>query len=200
MAITIKIIVFFSFMLQGFCVFGADWKLEKNKDGIKVYTRSTEGSDILEFKALCEVDATRKRVAEVVARITDYPNWFPDCENAQVLKSISSTKRKIYYEIDLPWPASNRDVIMILRVDVDNANKTTTIFFDHTSTGKAEKDGVVRMPNAKGFWKLKTVDDKTKVQYQFLADPGGSLPTWIINMFIVDGPYDTFVALKEKLG
>ncbi|OIQ24285.1 MAG: hypothetical protein BM555_07240 [Crocinitomix sp. MedPE-SWsnd] len=179
--------------------FPADWKLEKNKDGIKVYTRSTNGSEILEFKAICEVSASRKRVAEVVARITDYPNWFPDCAHAQVLKSISPTKRKIYYEIDLPWPASNRDVVMVLSVDVDNSKKTTTINFDHATGGKDKKDGVVRMPSAKGFWKIVTVGKKSKVTYQFLADPGGSLPTWIINMFIVDGPYDTFVALKKKV-
>jgi len=186
-------------MLMSFHAIAADWKLEKNKDGIKVYTRSTEGSEILEFRAISEVNASRKRVAEVVARITDYPNWFPDCANAQVLKSISPTQRKIYYEIDLPWPASNRDVIMVLSVDVDNAKKTTIINFDHATGGKAKKDGVVRMPSAKGFWKIVTEGTKSKVTYQFLADPGGSLPTWIINMFIVDGPYDTFVALKKKV-
>jgi hypothetical protein len=187
------------FFLFPSILFAEDWKLERNIDGIKVYTRATEGSEILEFKTTCEVDASRLRVAEVVARITDYPNWFPECENAQVLKSISSTKRKIYYEIDLPWPASNRDIVMFLRVEVNNAKKTTYLYFDHTTGGKAEKDGVIRMPNAKGYWKLETAGSKTKVHYQFLADPGGSLPTWIINLFIVDGPYDTMVALREKL-
>ena len=179
--------------------FANDWQLEKNKEGIKVYTREKAGSEILEFKAICEVAAPRLRVAEVVARITDYPNWFPDCANAQVLKSISSTKRKIYYEVDLPWPTSNRDVVMMLRVEVDKSAHSTTIFFDHATGGKAEKEGVVRMPYADGFWKLTTIGKKTKVHYQFIADPGGSLPAWVINMFIVDGPYDTLIALKERL-
>ncbi len=33
-----------------------NWEIDKNKDGIKVYTRAEEGSDFKAFKAIVEVD------------------------------------------------------------------------------------------------------------------------------------------------
>lgn len=186
------------FLTITFSAHSISWKLEKNKDGVKVYTRSSEGTEVLEFKALATVKAPRLRVAEVIARITDYPNWFPDCAEARVLESISSTQRKVYYRLDLPWPTSDRDAAMLLRVDVDEDKHQTTIFFSKTS-GADVVDGVVRMPAADGFWKLTSNGSYTDLHYQFLADPGGSLPAWVINMFIVDGPYDAIMALKKKL-
>jgi hypothetical protein len=175
------------------------WELEKNKNGIKIYTRSTDQSRIKEFKAITTVNAKRIRVAEIIARITDYVNWYPDCSDAKILEEISSTERKVYYRIDLPWPTADRDIIMNLKVKVNNEKKETLLLFTQSSGGKKKVDGVVRMTFAKGYWKLVTEGSQTKVHYQFIADPGGSLPDWIINMFLVDGPYDTLVALKKKL-
>jgi hypothetical protein len=176
-----------------------DWKLEKNSEGIKVYTRSNEGSEVLEFKATATINASRMSLAKIIANVAGYPNWFPNCSSAQLVEVISSTQRKYYYKLDLPWPASDRDAVMLLSVDVNNGAGITILNFTK-STGKPEVSGVIRMPAADGFWKLKTISEsKTELEYQFLADPGGSLPTWIINMFIVDGPFDTLIALKAKL-
>jgi hypothetical protein len=174
------------------------WKLEKNENGVKVYTRITDKSDIKEFKAITTIFADRIDIARCVARVTDYPNWFPDCGESKVIDNISSTKRKTYYRVDLPWPTTDRYCYMIMRVETDKAKKQTTIHFNDTD-GKAV-NGCVRMKSADGFWRLTTTgENKTEVVYQFVSDPAGSLPTWIINMFIVDNPYDAMLALKEKM-
>lgn len=176
-----------------------DWELEKNANGIKVYTRKNEGQPIKEFKAVSTIFASRVRIAEVVTRITDYPNWFPHCGEAKVRKIISSTERQVYYRLDLPWPADDRDCLMTMKVILNKVKKETIINFSNIG-GDTKLSDAVRMPDAKGFWKLTSLEDeKTKVTYQFSSDPGGNLPSWIINMFIVDGPYDTFIELKKKV-
>ena len=191
--------ILFLFLVFGLPDSSFSWELEKNKNGIKVYTRKTDQSSIKEFKAITTVDAKRLRVAEIVARVSDYINWFPKCSDSKTLKEISSTERKVYYRVDLPWPTADRDIIMNLKVKVNKEKKETLLLFTQSSGGMNKVDGVVRMPYAKGYWKLTTVGDQTKVHYQFIGDPGGSLPDWIINMFIVDSPYDALVALKAKL-
>ena len=196
-----KLVLFISFILIGASSIAADeWELEKSGNGIKVYTRTAEDSDIKEFKAITNVLADRKSIAQVVTRVTDYPNWYPDCGESRVLDIISPTERKCYYRVDLPWPTSDRDCIMLMRVKVDNTKKTTTVYFSDTDPTRELNDDCVRMTQADGFWRIKELgDNKCQVTYQFESDPGGSLPAWLINMFIVDGPYDTLVALKEKV-
>lgn len=179
--------------------FAGNWKLEKDKKGIKVYTRESDDSDFKEFKALATIKADRMKIAKVLTRVSDFMNWYPDVSESRVLKIISPTKRIIYYKVDVPWPADDRDVVLNFNVKTDNKKKETLIYMDENLNTKSEVLGVVRMKKAEGFWKLTSVGNHTKVHYQFLGDPGGGLPSWLVNMFIVDGPYDTIIALKEKV-
>jgi hypothetical protein len=174
------------------------WELEKNANGVKVYTRDNDNSDIKEFKAVATVFADRFEIARCVSRVGDYPNWVPNTKDCRVVEVISPQKRKVYSRLDIPWPATDRDGYMIMRVETIKEKKQTTVYFDDCP-GKKNSD-CVRMASANGFWRMTTLDkNKTEVVYQFVSDPAGSLPSWIVNMFIVDGPYDTMIALKKKL-
>ena len=63
------------------------------------------------------------------------------------------------------------------------------------------KEDFIRLKTAKGSWEITPLkDNKTQIKYQVMADPEGSLPPMIINMFIVDGPYTTLQNLKERIG
>jgi len=47
------------------------------------------------------------------------------------------------------------------------------------------------------MWIFENLDTKkTKVTYQMHAEPGGSLPAWLINSSVVDPPYKTLINLK----
>jgi hypothetical protein len=35
------------------------------------------------------------------------------------------------------------------------------------------------------------------VTYQLLVDPAGYVPAWIINLAVVDGPYETALHLRD---
>jgi hypothetical protein len=37
------------------------------------------------------------------------------------------------------------------------------------------------------------------IEYVAQADPGGSIPAWVSNMFITKGPYETFKLLRTAL-
>jgi START domain len=62
------------------------------------------------------------------------------------------------------------------------------------------KSGVVRIANSKGKWVLSPVNKgRVKIVYTLHADPGGSLPAWLINMFVTKGPSQSFRKLKVHL-
>jgi hypothetical protein len=35
------------------------------------------------------------------------------------------------------------------------------------------------------------------VEYQLLVNPGGNVPAWIVNMAVIDGPFETGVNMRE---
>lgn len=178
----------------------SDWELEKDKDGIRVYTRSPGDSDVKEFKVYADINADRIEILKILTRAGDYMNWMPNVDESRVLEVVSDTKRIVYYKVDCPWPTSNRDLVLDFWVENDEEQEATYIRLKENNSAKKEVSDCVRMKKAHGYWKLTTIaKNKTKVYYQFLGDPGGSLPSWLVNMFIVDGPFDTFVALKKKV-
>jgi len=65
-------------------------------------------------------------------------------------------------------------------------------------TYKPEAKGYVRVAQVEGFWKLVPKgDNQTEVTYQVHTEPGGSVPSWLANKFVVDAPFNTLKALKE---
>ena len=65
---------------------------------------------------------------------------------------------------------------------------------------KPQVKGVVRLPKLIGHYKLTRVGPKkTLVEYQVEADPGGSLPDWIVERVAKDMPYQTLAHLRDRV-
>jgi len=63
-----------------------------------------------------------------------------------------------------------------------------------------EKSGMVRVPRSDISWYVTMPSEKTiSIVYIFDAEPGGSLPAWVVNMFTDKGPYESFKKLSELL-
>ena len=192
------IIFYATFLLSPQCFAGnGAWELEKNEDGIKIYTRTVDGENIREFKALTTIAASRKIIAKIIVNINDYVNWYPDISEATIMKKIGDGQYYVYNVLDLPWPASDRDGVS--KMTITKSEGTTLINMKSINGLIDESDDYVRITKSYGFWKLKTVGRETSVHFQYFASPGGSLPDWIINMFIVDNPFETLTLLKKKV-
>jgi hypothetical protein len=176
-----------------------EWKLEKTGNDIKVYTRQSEGSSIKEFKAVTTVTANMKSLESLIENVSDYPNWQTNIATAKILKQVNKTEQYIYYTTDLPWPMTDRDVVIFSEktVEVDGTVRYNILSKPDYITGT---DDFLRIKNAKGIWQLTPQGNKIEIIYQFYGDPAGSIPSSIINMFIVDGPYSTLLNMKKKVG
>jgi hypothetical protein len=52
----------------------------------------------------------------------------------------------------------------------------------------------------KAQWTITPLKDGSlSLEYQLLVDPGGSVPAWLVNLAVVDGPFETMSALREKV-
>jgi len=177
------------------------WKLSKSKDGIKVYTRIPEGSKFKEYLAETTVQASPEQLVKVLKDVDHYTDWMAHIKSARLIKEDGKDEFYVYSEISVPWPFNNRDEVTKTVVSKDESSGTYNIFIVMIPDMLPENKGVVRMPEGKGKWVIEPVKDgMTQIVNQFIGDPGGSIPSWVVNMFIVDGPYKTLEGLKEILG
>ena len=174
-----------------------DWRLDKDKDGIRVYTREVEGIPIREFRVEAETSGTLQEISSLFRDVDNYASWMPDIKEASVIERVSTDIYIYHMIIGAPFPVTDRDLVTemtfsesddILRIDF-------RVMPDHIP----EKDDHVRMQYFTGHWKFEREGDKTKITNRFLSDPGGSIPNWVINSFISRNPYNTIKNLKARL-
>ena len=97
----------------------SEWGIEKNKNGIRVYTRKTDASPIKEFKAITMIDASFKTLVKILDDSDNYSNWIANCDFSKTLKKVSDGERIDYAKIKVPWPLSDRDMISKYKYSID---------------------------------------------------------------------------------
>jgi hypothetical protein len=177
-----------------------DCALRKDKDGVRVYTCLAEHTKFKSIKASFEVHATPEQVIDIVLNANDYNNWQYHTINAHVLKQKSETELIYYTEIVSPWPASNRDLVVHLKVEHDIATRNIKVYANSIPDYIPTKEGIVRVPMSKSQWTVKPIDESTlQIEFTMLVDPGGSVPAWLINMVAAEAPYESFRNFKNKI-
>ncbi len=177
-----------------------EWSLEKNEDSIKVFTRETSNNTLKEVKVLFTVKSTPNEIANTVLDTQNHDVWMENVDAAKLLKTINQNESYIYYEFDFPWPSSNRDVINHTKIYRDSNNNITKITTAASPDFIPEKDGIVRITLSEGSWLFKSLDNGlVEVTHFLLASPGGDVPDWVVNMFIINQPFESHKKLKKYL-
>ncbi len=178
----------------------SDCSLRIDKDGVKVYSCKAENSKIKSLKTTVNVKATPQQVIDIVLNVNDYNNWQYHTVNAHVLEQKSKTELIYYTEIAAPWPASNRDLVVSLKIDHNVLQRTIIIHANSIPDFIPQKKGIVRIPMSKSQWTVKPVSDsELSVEFIMLVDPGGSVPAWLINMVAAEAPYESFRNFKNTI-
>jgi hypothetical protein len=176
-----------------------DWKLRKEESGVKIYTRSIEGSPYDEFKATVTIQNTSlTRVLDVIMDVKNYPKNFPNCASAQVLEQRGKYSDIHYITIKAPWPVADRDAIYEATTSFSEDGKHARVKLIPRGNYKEEDKNFIRVHNGQGFWELDEVaPGSVQVVYQFHADPAGEIPGWLANLVIVSNPLKTLESLRN---
>jgi hypothetical protein len=167
------------------------WKLERNKNNVKVYTRNIEGSQLKEFQAITTIDGSVNSLLALIKDFGAYHLWIDNYKMAKQIKKVSEDEYYFYLEIATPWPVTNRDIVVHLKFK-KNTDGSVIVAMNGLPDYMDKNEKLIRMPKLKGFWKLTPKEDgKTEVICQVHAEPGGSVPDWLANSMMTDGPFNT---------
>lgn len=185
------------FLMTSFTNNTSTWEKAYEYENTRIYTRSTD-SGIKEFKAITTVNANIKSVLAVMRDYKAHPDWMRAIDKCQLVQQVTSKTRYLYYTIDMPWPLWDRDLVS-KSTFYPKKDKSVLMKMEAAPTKKSNSKNHVRMKSAKGYWLVTPISKtKTKVVYQYKADPNGISKT-LVNMFLLEAPKATFVGLKEQV-
>lgn len=177
-----------------------EWEFVREGHGIVVHRREVKGSPLHEFRGRGVVKAPIERVYAVVRDAERRTQWMGNCAASWGI-DLRDAEQTIYYRTKAPWPLFDRDVILYGKSGIDLDNGVWVVPFASVEHPEGpEVKGVVRMPFLRGHWKLFPQEGgkETLVEYQVHADPGGSLPNWVVNWVSRKLPYETLLGLRRQ--
>ncbi len=185
-----------TFLLFSFLISAAQeseaWKLLKEENGIRVYSKPDIYSDMKIIKAETVAKTTLSTLITLIRDAENHQNWVFNCTHAEILELIDSTDWYYYAQTDAPWPVSDRDVVTKVTFYQDKDTKTVTFKSTGVPDYIPQKPGYIRIPETESYWIFEPLDNrKINIIFKLKINLGGSIPQWLTNMVIAKGPYNT---------
>jgi len=176
------------------------WKLERDKEGIKVYSKGSEGSSFKSFKTQMIIKGSVHSFVALLQDIENMPEWGYSLKSTELLKRSGDTIQIYYAEATAPFPFENRDGIYSNKFRWDNKNKVLHVEIELLPDYLKKKDKIVRV-KGKGYWSVKVLkNDMLDITFSMQVDPGGSIPGWLANIFVDTTPYSTMTEIRRVMG
>ena len=174
-----------------------DWKVAKDEDGIKVSLSDVPGSDYKAYRGVAVINASVGKLRALQEDVAGACAWIHECKLQKVLKH-EGDKTWTYSQFNTPWPVTPRDSVLLITTQ-EGADGSITRNLEGQPKYLPEEKGFVRVAEVKGFWKMVPKGpNQTEVTYQVHTEPGGSVPSMLANKFVVDAPFNTLKALRER--
>ncbi len=175
------------------------WELEaqdEDKD-IKVFTRTVGDSPLKEFKGVTNIKSDVNTFVALLRDDKAATSWMHNVIEFKVMDSPSETENLVYTVNATPWPVTDRDAYIRSIMSADKQGVVTSSIVAVPEFAELNDD-YIRMPEILGAWTFSPkADGMVEVVYQVHANPGGSLPDWLVNAIVVETPLETLTNLHE---
>lgn len=172
-----------------------DWKLVKDEDGIQVYLTTVPGSAYKAYRGVTTIKASLERLRSLQDDAIVSCRWIFQCRTQRILKS-EGAQSWMYSQFNTPWLVSARDSVLHVTTSV-SADGAVTRQIQALPDYLPKQDDLVRVSRVDGYWLLQPKSDGVvEVIYQAHTEPGGSVPSWLANSFVVDAPFETLKAYR----
>lgn len=175
-----------------------EWALVKEAGKTTVFTRSNEASKIKEVRIKTKMDVDFDHFIKVLGDVSQYDQWVYKSRNPKLLERVGNNEMYYFIESDFPFPLTDRDMVIHSQQWLDPISKTYTSKSVAMPTYLPAHKKMVRIPMLEAYWKIwPRPGGGIEIDYRALADPGGNLPAWLVNMAITQGPIKTMRNLEK---
>ncbi len=176
------------------------WEKFGEDDGISVYRREEPGSPIIALRGEGVVNAPILRVASVIADSKRAPEWIDKLVENKTVRKLGEGEYVEWDHIKTPPILTDRDFVFVIKLELSPKEKQVSFNYHSVYDSGAPKTDFVRGEFKFGTFRLTSIDGgkKTRVLAEVLADPKGSVPNWIVNMFQTGWPHQTIVSLRAQ--
>jgi hypothetical protein len=178
----------------------AEWQsVDTTDDGIEIFRKEAD-ERLVAFRGVGIVEAPLSLVATVIFDTGRRQEWIEGLVDSRVIRWVGDDNFIEYDHIDMPIFFEDRDFVSKITMSFDLSGKMT-FHYQPADDPSAPRTSYIRGELLDATFILSPLDNgkKTKVDAQFLSDPKGWIPKWLVNFFVRDWPKKTFRKLRKEL-
>lgn len=173
------------------------WTQRKAEDGVTISARPSPGSPINDIRSETRMKTSMDSIISLMRDYSARPRWDAMCGEIKVLKQEVNAET-VYVHMKMPWPVSDRDLVMRVEWKQDPATGVVSQHAYGVPDAAPPVEGRVRMASFTNDWTFTPKGDGTiGIDSIAHADPGGPLPTWMINKLSADAPLQAMKKMKD---
>ena len=186
--VTVLVVITMAALLSSSSAQATQWEPVSRDEVVEVEARPRPGSAIRQLRARGVMPAAPHVVNAVLAAVDRYPEFMPYVKEARIL-GVDGATTSVYQRLAFGLVGlSDRDYVIDITQSVETDRQGRPIYGRRWLVGDSarvpERPSTVRLSVNRGYWRL-TPDESgptaTRATYCLFTDPGGALPTFIVN-------------------
>lgn len=181
----------------------ADADIEQviDRNQVRVWTCAIPSEPLRGFRAVTTVRSSLSGLVALLLDTSAAPQWVFRTNRIELLRRDDRAQTFVVRAETNFWPLQDRDVVLNGRVYQDPATLVVQIDSQSAPPGQYPlRNEFVRMPNMRGNWEFRPLGNGlVEVAMSGIADPGGSIPDFLVNLVIKETPYRTLLGLRQMV-
>ncbi len=175
------------------------WKEVTCKREIRCFKKDITGNPIVAFRGEGVINAPIATVASVILDHERAVEWVDSLVEARLIRMTGTRTFIEWNHVGMPPLISDRDFLTAGKIVADGKAGIMDLVMEPIEDAAMPVGKQVR-GDLKGHWNLKSIEQGTKTYAitEMQADPKGSLPKWIVNLFQNGWAQDTLDSLRVQ--
>lgn len=176
----------------------ADWTYVNKLKGISSFQKNITDTTAKAYKGVCVINSPIKTIFSIISDVKNHNKWVKFCESSQMVEQISPSNSTQYYRFDIPWPFSNRDMVINSTTDINwEQGKVIITSVASNQSDIPEDETFIRVVKSKQEWVLEQINPtSTKVTFTSYTPLTTSDSSLLKEMAATTIPFSTLEQLK----
>lgn len=176
-----------------------EWQLARDNKHGKVWVKDFPNSNFKQFKAETTLSATLSEVVALQLDVLNMNKWYDNVGNVTPVQKISDKEGIYIVEFDMPFPVKDRISAIRAKMSYDKEEKIVRVITQY-EPNIVQDTKKIHVKNIQSKWLIKDIGNgEIYIFHSGYMDPSGTLPAWIANTGVKDGPIKTFRDMKKVL-
>jgi len=181
---------------MSFSVTVAAWELQRNDEQAMAYSQIDKATGLQVCRVETVINASLNALVAVQRDAENFHKWMDGVKTSRIVEEGSD-----YYIthtlVPSPWPVKDRDSVVRSDIRLIQGG-VIEIHFASVEGVVPQQKNFERVLDVRGGWRFTPLMlGKTRVEYEVMVDPGGKLPSWLVNRFALDVPYNTMKSMHK---